>query len=113
MQVMQLVIASGQAESPQTALHFLLRQHAEAKGVKGPPVAPAGWSSLRGIRKPERSSFLFRRWPRPITQLGRAAIGRHGFEGSCAGPSALAGARHPGRDDRHVLRIERSSRHLI
>ena len=31
---------------------------------------PAAWSSRCGIRKPERSSFPFRRWPGPTTQVG-------------------------------------------
>jgi hypothetical protein len=73
------VLAANNAETPAYGNLF-----STTKG--GPPVAltislisvprarggsrTAAWSSRRGIRKPERSSFLFRRWPGPITQVG-------------------------------------------
>src|SRR5262245_29866123 len=86
----QQVLAANNAESPAFANLFSTTNGMAPVSLtfpNGPPNAfpnnritvpasqggasmPAAWSSRHGIRPPERSSFPFRSWPGPTTQVG-------------------------------------------
>jgi hypothetical protein len=100
------VLAANNADAPAYATLFSTTNgHPPVAVTTGPitvPILqggsrPAAWSSRRGIRPPERSSFPFRRWPGKITQVGslRSALLALSCERSISQAWASHRARRP------------------